>query len=430
VNLFRTLFYFLFFFLFVMSLFRENTAGERPLRLDRYGVAEAFIAPGGAVLPVSWTDEAGAIGPVSVVGMPSPGPYNFRAKKFVGAGTTVVSATATDITVESHSTDVTLQDASAAVGTVSLVATSSPNNYNLRVKKFVGAGTTTLSQNANDITFTSASTDVALNSAGGTSIVSAATGPVLGVLGLVTSSLLALVVTATTFTFDNLCIRIRDGAGASPPTANAASATGNGALAVGADAASNGAGATAVGQTATATGIGATALGQGSSATVQDATALGPVSTASAQGATAIGPVTTASAANAVAIGNNITNNVANSIALGSGAGALFYRAMASATVTQLTDINTNVTCDSTSGAITLAGTVTDTTSFSFTVNNAYCRGNSIVLVSALRISGTGFLTLSTGNISAGSFVLRGINRSGATAGGPPILSFLIVNSN
>jgi hypothetical protein len=86
-------------------------------------------------------------------------------------------------------------------------------------------------------------------------------------------------------------------------------------------------------------------------------------------------------------------------------------------TVTQLTNITTAVTINSSAGVITtVSSTLASNTSASFTVNNSKVDANSVVLANVSNYSGTGNPVLHIHSVSAGSFqiVLRNVSDSAA----------------
>ena len=102
---------------------------------------------------------------------------------------------------------------------------------------------------------------------------------------------------------------------------NTASATGNGAIALGANTNASGNNSIAEGVGAIASGFnGAIAIGLSSQATSGSTLAIGVNATASAGNAMAIGPHTSASAVFAITLGNGVGNSVANSIVFGANA--------------------------------------------------------------------------------------------------------------
>ncbi len=407
-----------------MTAFKRDTVGQRSLLIDRYGVAEPFTAPG-IVVPVSLQDAAGAIGTVSVVATPSPGIYNFRTKKIRATGTTTVSQTATDITIDSGSTDVTL------------------------------------------------------SSAGGTSLITDGTGPSLTILGLVASGFLTTSVTGTTLSLDNICMRMRDGSGNSPPTTEGSTASGTRSIAHGLSCTATGTNSVSYGILSDATAQAAVAIGNNCDATAQDAASVGRACLASGIAGAAVGSTNTAQTAGSVAVGSGNTSNntdgvamgrnnlcggnnasaigVANqanantSIALGYnnvvsstnasaigdgltnatsdtmilGCNATIYARLSSrGSVTQITNNNTNVTLNSAIGTVIMFGSIAAGGTASFTITNSFCQAASTVIC---QMRSTGTVILNTTSIAAGSFAVNMLN-PGAGAANNPRVEFIILH--
>ena len=88
--------------------------------------------------------------------------------------------------------------------------------------------------------------------------------------------------------------------------------------------------------------------------------------------------------------------------------------------VTQLTNITTAVTINSSAGVITtVSSTLASNSSATFTVNNSKVEADSIVLANVCDYDGTGNPVLHINDVAAGSFkiVLRNVSDSAAFNG-------------
>ena len=172
------------------------------------------------------------------------------------------------------------------------------------------------------------------SSAGGTSIIVDGVGPDFQLKGVCNSSFLRDASTATEILLDNICVRVRDANGTLPPNANPATATGDGTIAIGANASSIGLDALSIGASASAGGAGAVVVGGNCSTTTANsvvvgsniaATGLSTVSIGAGHGAIGdqsihIGRNGSAAAQNAIVIGDTSSANASsdNSVAIGS----------------------------------------------------------------------------------------------------------------
>ncbi len=204
----------------------------------------------------------------------------------------------------------------------------------------------TLTSNDASIAITSSNTEIdlaigaagiaTLSSAGGTTIVTDGAGPSLEIKGQGTSPLLTVSSTATTFSYDNVLIRVRDSANNLPPTVGSASATAASAVAIGSGAAATSLSTVAIGDSASASdqnsiaigssnsssGLSSVAIGNGANASGDNSTAVGQSTTASGLASSAVGSAATSSGVESTAIGPGPTASSAGAVAVGLGASA------------------------------------------------------------------------------------------------------------
>lgn len=142
-----------------------------------------------------------------------------------------------------------------------------------------------------------------LTSAGGTSLITDGTGPTLQIVGVADTSSLKSTVSATTVTFDNTCLRIRDTGGNIPPTVDSALASGTPSV--------------AVGPSSSATMANSVGVGVDSDATASGSVGAGYLAKASGLNSVALGSDAAASGADSVAVGNQVTSQSNSSTAIG-----------------------------------------------------------------------------------------------------------------
>jgi len=181
-------------------------------------------------------DDAAVTG-VSIVSTPAPTAQDFRFNSILGGVGIGVALVGADVVVTNTGVAqvYTLSDAAGGTG-ISIIApaTGGGNDFhNYQLKAGAGMSVALI---GSDILLTATGGGGgagSLTSAGGTSIITDGAGPDFIIKGLAQSSSLKLTTTGTTFSFDNICIRIRDTAGGLPPTIDGATGTGSPCVAIG-----------------------------------------------------------------------------------------------------------------------------------------------------------------------------------------------------
>lgn len=177
------------------------------------------------------SNDAGITG-TGLVAAPSPNPEDFRLyaiKAGAGIGVALVGSDVT-ITNTGVAQVYTLADAAGGTGT-SIVDTPAPTANDFRVRQIKGGSGISVALVGTDVVITNTGGGGGagtLNNASGTSIITDGVGPDFTIKGQAVSNLLAISSTGTTFSWDNVCIKIRSG-GALPAIGNDASvgASGN-----------------------------------------------------------------------------------------------------------------------------------------------------------------------------------------------------------
>lgn len=181
-------------------------------------------------------DDAAATG-TSLINTPAPTAEDFRLNTILGGAGIGVALVGSDVVITNTGVAqvYTLSDAAGGTG-ISIIApaTGGGNDFhNYQLKAGSGMSVALI---GSDILLTATGGGGgagSLTSAGGTTIIKDGTGPDFIIKGTIVSSSLELITNTNTFSFDNRCIRITDTAGAQPPTADGATASGTPSVALG-----------------------------------------------------------------------------------------------------------------------------------------------------------------------------------------------------